>query len=207
MSYKNLTETIAQRVKQLIREYDTEHPDNKLTQRRLAKEVLYTHEGAVSYKMNGSRNFTPLDVQRLAEFFSVSPKWLTGETNYRSRLDEWRAIKSEQSENFSSLCKVLEILCSLKGIKLTTPPPTFRTLSNLQELEQFFKYEKSGFVFTDGNRQVTMSLQEFLTFGNKLLDHFTIELLSLFDNNSVTYEIVDLDDKEANREFMNLEGE
>lgn len=187
MSYKNLTETIAQRVKQLIREYDTEHPDNKLTQRRLAKEVLYTHEGAVSYKMNGSRNFTPLDVQRLAEFFSVSPKWLKGETNYRSRLDEWTAIRKEQTDNFNICCNAIEALCSLVGVQ-TAIPPNFRSIQDTYPIEEIINAIKYGYVFKDGNRQVSMTHEDFLAFSNKLLEHFKIELRYLFDEKSESIE-------------------
>ena len=164
IKFTNLT---GQRIKLLIKEYNDAHPDSKINQKILVKNVLYTNETSFSEKIRGKRTFPPEEIEKIANFFSVSPKWLLGEVNYRSRLEAWEAIKKEKTEHFLSFCNILEELCTLKGVifainkECATDIDCFCTL-------------------TDGERQVKMSLLEFYDFGDRLLDHFTVDLRYLF---------------------------
>lgn len=184
MKNENLSKAVSTRVKQLIDEHNAAHPDNKYTHKYIAEKVLFIHEAAFSAKINNNgRGFSFEEVQKLAEFFSVSPKWLTGETNYRSRLDEWKAIRKEQTDNFNGCCNAIEALCALVGVQTTIPRHLITTQDkqdtvNIEELLNRIKY---GYVFKEGNRQVKMSIEDFLAFSNKLLEHFKIELRYLFD--------------------------
>lgn len=183
MREAKFTTITGERVKALIREYNAAHPDSKINQKILAKKVLYTHETSLSEKLKGKRTFPPEEIEKIAEFFSVSPKWLKGETNYRSRLDEWKAIRKEQTDNFNGCCNAIEALCALVGVQTTIPRQLITTQDkqdtvNIEELLNRIKY---GYVFKEGNRQVKMSLEDFLAFSNKLLEHFKIELRYLFD--------------------------
>lgn len=188
MKNENLSKTVSARVKQLIDEHNAAHPDSKYTHKYIAEKVLFIHEAAFSAKINNNgRGFSFEEVQKLADFFSVSDEWIYGRTKYRSHFELWTALKAEADYKFGAYCNALQALCMLKGVELITPQLS-QNSDGEQKADENNSDKKRGFIFKTSDRQVKMTLQEFLAYGNKLLDHFAIELRNLFDEKSESIE-------------------
>ena len=169
------------RVKILIDDYNKANPDNKVTQKQLANEVLYTSATAFNEKLRGvNRSITVEDAIALGNFFGVNYKWILGEEKYRNQR-EWFQVEflsrlDEANVEANLLYKGIEAFAELAGISISVAP----TPDCDNPIKKAIKKAHAGFILERDGKQVHLSLSQFSELGNKLFDMFDIEMKYLF---------------------------
>lgn len=165
---KDISILRGERVKALLKKFGW-------TQAQLASE-LGISEPVLNAKLNGKRTLTEEDAKAIAKIYQpVSVGWIMGVERYPTPIIEFKEKAEEANQEARLLNMGIYGFASLIGYSITPPP-----MPDSGPVQDVLSAIKQGYTLSKDGKTVSLSLDEYYRFLNKICDLVEIELKYMF---------------------------